>query len=53
MRNLSCTEARQLREAIDRFVKAYQETAAPFEWAKERFTRPRLRNVTLIYASKY
>ena len=31
LRNLSCTEARQLREAIDRFVKAYQETAAPFE----------------------
>jgi transposase len=35
LRNLSCREARQLREAIDRFVKAYQETAAPFEWTKE------------------
>jgi transposase len=35
LRNLSCTKARQLREAIDRFVKAYQETAAPFEWTKE------------------
>lgn len=35
LRNLSCGEARQLRQAIDRFVKAYQETAAPFEWTKE------------------
>jgi transposase len=35
LRNLSCAQARQLREAIDRFVKAYQETAAPFEWTKE------------------
>jgi hypothetical protein len=26
---------RQLREAIDRFVDAYQETAAPFEWTKQ------------------
>jgi transposase len=35
LRNLSCSEARQLREAIDRFVQAYQETASPFEWTKE------------------
>ena len=35
LRNLSCTEARQLRGAIDRFVKAYEETATPFEWTKE------------------
>ena len=34
LRNLSCTAIRQLREAIDRFVKAYQQTAAPFEWTK-------------------
>src|SRR5215472_5371879 len=34
LRNLSCTTIRQLREAIDRFVKAYQQTAAPFEWTK-------------------
>ena len=34
LRNLSCTAVRQLREAIDRFVKAYRETAAPFEWTK-------------------
>jgi len=35
LRNFSCSEARQLRQAIDRFVQAYQETAAPFEWTKE------------------
>ena len=35
LRSLSCSQARQLGEAIDRFVKAYQETAAPFEWTKE------------------
>ena len=34
LRNLSCTTIRQLRQAIDRFVKAYQQTAAPFEWTK-------------------
>ena len=34
LRNLSCTTIRQLREAIDRFVKACQQTAAPFEWTK-------------------
>lgn len=34
LRNLSCTEVRQLREAIDRFVGAYKKIAAPFEWTK-------------------
>lgn len=34
LRGASFTSARQLREAIDRFVKAYNETAAPFEWKK-------------------
>lgn len=34
LRNLSCTAVRQLREAINRFVHAYQETAVPFEWTK-------------------
>lgn len=33
-RHLSCQTMRQLREAIDRFVQAYQQTAAPFEWTK-------------------
>ena len=31
LRNLSCTAVRALRRAIDAFVKAYKETAAPFE----------------------
>jgi transposase len=34
LQNLSCTAVRQLRRAIDAFVKVYQETAAPFEWTK-------------------
>lgn len=34
LRNLSCTAIPQLREAIDRFVKAYRQTAAAFEWTK-------------------
>jgi transposase len=31
---VSFTSAKQLREAIDKFVAAYNETAAPFEWTK-------------------
>ena len=34
LRHLSCTHARQLREAIDRFVRSYKDTAVPFEWTK-------------------
>lgn len=34
LRNLSATTVKQLRDAIDRFVKAYRETATPFEWTK-------------------
>lgn len=34
LRNLSATSVRQLRGAIDHFVKAYSETATPFEWTK-------------------
>lgn len=34
LRGASFTSPRQLRDAIDRFVKAYNETAMPFEWTK-------------------
>jgi transposase len=34
LRGASFTSPKQLRDAIDRFVKAYNETAAPFEWTK-------------------
>lgn len=34
LRGGSFTSPRQLREAIDAFVKAYNPTAAPFEWTK-------------------
>ena len=34
LRGASFTSPRQLREAIDAFVRVYNETAAPFEWSK-------------------
>lgn len=34
LRGASFTSPRQLRDAIDRFVKVYNATAAPFEWSK-------------------
>jgi transposase len=34
LRGASFTSARQLRDAIDRFVEAYNDQAAPFEWTK-------------------
>ena len=32
LRGASFTSSQQIREAIDRFVEAYNEIAAPFEW---------------------
>jgi transposase len=34
LKGVSFTSPKQLREAIDKFVKAYNETASPFEWTK-------------------
>jgi hypothetical protein len=34
LRGASFTSARQLREAIDKFVSAYNADAAPFEWTQ-------------------
>ena len=34
LRGASFTSARQLRDAIDAFVKVYNEKATPFEWTK-------------------
>jgi len=34
LRGASFTSPRQVREAIDRFVAAYNVQAAPFEWQK-------------------
>ncbi len=41
---------RQLRDAIDQFVKAYNQTAAPFEGGRWWSTRPRLNDITLTTA---
>ena len=35
LRGASFTSPRQVRQAIDRFIAAYSEHAAPFEWTKE------------------
>jgi transposase len=35
LRGASFSSPRQLREAIDRFIQAYNEKAAPFEWTKK------------------
>jgi transposase len=35
LRNGSFTSPRQVREAIDRFLEAYNQDAAPFEWTKQ------------------
>jgi len=34
LRGASLKSVRQLREAIDAFIQAYNQTAAPFEWTK-------------------
>jgi transposase len=39
LRGASFTSPRQLREAIDRFIQAHNQRAAPFEWRK-REVRP-------------
>ena len=39
LRGASFTSPRQLRHAIDAFIEAYNQTAAPFEWTK-RYVRP-------------
>lgn len=35
LRGASFTSPRQLRDAIDAFIEAYNQTAAPFEWTKQ------------------
>ena len=35
LRNGSFTSPQQVREAIDRFLEAYNQAAAPFEWTKQ------------------
>ena len=35
LRGASFTSPRQVRQAIDRFIEAYSEHAAPFEWTKD------------------
>ena len=43
LKGASFTSPRQLREAIDRFVAAYNRTAAPFRWKKTKVYPTRLK----------
>lgn len=43
LKGASFTSPRQLREAIDRFVEAYREQAAPFKWTKRKVGPKRLK----------
>ena len=47
LRGGSFTSARQLREAIDAFVKVYNDKATPFEWTKAVVT-PKLAQAPLL-----
>ncbi len=44
LRSASFTNVRQVRQAIDRFIAAYNSKAAPFEWTKEQVHQKTLKN---------
>lgn len=44
LRGASFTSPRQVREAIDRFILAYNEKAAPFEWRKKEVSAKGLKH---------
>jgi hypothetical protein len=49
LQGVSFTSAEQLRKAIDKFVKAYNQKAAPFEWTKAVVhpTAPKIKDADL------
>jgi transposase len=49
LRGASFTSVRQLRQAIDRFVKAHNPKVHPFEWTKRSCTLNPSGVITLIY----
>jgi transposase len=44
LKGASFESPRQVRQAIDRFIDVYNETAAPFEWKKRTVTPGKLRD---------
>jgi transposase len=44
LRCASFTSVRQLRQAMDRFIAAYNQRAAPFEWTKKVVQQNGLKN---------
>jgi len=53
LRGASFTSPQQVREAIDRFIAAYNQRAVPFEWTKREVRNVPPVDLTLIYATKY
>jgi hypothetical protein len=56
----SFTSPRQVRDQIDAFIKAYNQTAHPFEWTKQvvfsqhpRRSIHALNTLTYAYATRY
>ena len=50
---VSFTSPKQLRDAVDKFIEAYNESASPFEGTKAVVTRLGQSQNTLMYASSY
>lgn len=53
LRGASFTSPRQLRQAIDWFIQAYNANATPFEWTATEVHQSVPKINTLIYASRY
>ena len=54
LKGASFIHPRQMRQAIDDFIEAYNPEAATFEWTKDSVHQvPLLRIVTRISATKY
>jgi len=53
LRNASFTSPQQVREAIDRFIAAYNPRAHPFEWRKAVVHQKRPVVSSLMCASRY
>jgi hypothetical protein len=49
----SFTSPRQVRDQIDAFINAYNQSAHPFEWTKQVVSHSIHELSTLTYATRY
>jgi hypothetical protein len=49
----SFVDVKQLRGAIDHFICAYNEQAAPFKWRQSELKQQPYAIISLIFAGKY